>query len=109
MTVCTICGRPEAVLEDQDTHQASARPYPAYSTDPSHCWKKALLNMDPAVIDCLTVALDVERTALALLRAVMVTTTLRNGFGYAEQERHVDGLIRTAKATRLEALDRGIR
>ena len=73
---CQTCGRPEATIEDRDEYQHAG----GYGTGKlpwqlksGLCWRTVLKewhqSKDDAKMECLEVALDVERMALTILRS----------------------------------------
>lgn len=116
MKHCPVCYRPLATLEDRQTYQQSEPGFKMpHEIMPGICWSNApyeyrSTRRDPAFVDCLTVALDNERCALAFLRMNIVT----NALIYDPPETHtefsnrVDALIRAGRKLRFEAIMKGV-
>ncbi|MFA6234499.1 MAG: hypothetical protein WC824_10010, partial [Bacteroidota bacterium] len=87
--ICPTCKRPEASAEDWDDFASleNSKLEPD-EYRPEICW---LFND----VNCLSTALDVERTALAMLRAVLVTEglTRSEGESWTDLQLRVDNLI----------------
>ena len=111
---CPTCGRPEATETDREVgyrKAAGVKDYPdtnpPYKWKPGLCWRKTLQvwgqSREGAHVDCLTVALDVERTTLAVLHSISVCSGIPRS-----STKEMDRMIQGLRAFRLQAIANGV-